>query len=108
MQNAATSGSLETIQAVLRYKPDLEARDSLGWTALIIAGEISLKSHSRMRTADPGLGPTTAASSGNTEVCSELIGAGASVSASNDREQTALHYAARFVVMRGTPLNLAS
>jgi len=75
---------------VLRYKPDLEARDSLGWTALIIA-----------------------ASSGNTEVCSELIGAGASVSASNDREQTALHYAAskgnvevgRLLIERGADIN---
>ena len=102
MQNAATSGSLETIQAVLRYKPDLEARDSLGWTALIIAGEGSLKSQHRRRRAYPGFCPTSSASSGNTEVCSELIGAGASVLASNDREQTALHYAARYVIKLGT------
>lgn len=36
--NAATSGSLETCQAILRRSPDLETRDSLGWTAIIIAG----------------------------------------------------------------------
>ena len=36
-----------------------------------------------------------AASAGNVEVAKELIGAGANVTASNDKEQTALHYAAR-------------
>lgn len=72
MANAATSGSAETVQALLKYKPDLEIRDALGWTPLIIA-----------------------ASSGSLDVVKELIGAGADVTAVNDRDQTALHYAAR-------------
>lgn len=73
LANAATSGSAETIQAILPYNPDLEARDDLGWTPLIIA-----------------------ASSGNLDVVKELIGAGADVTAANARDQTALHYAARY------------
>lgn len=72
MANAATSGSAETVQALLKYQPDLEIRDALGWTPLIIA-----------------------ASSGSLDVVKELIGAGADVTAVNDRDQTALHYAAR-------------
>lgn len=63
---------METVRAILQYKPDLEARDELGWTPLIIA-----------------------ASAGSLEVVKELVGAGADVTATNGRDQTALHYAAR-------------
>lgn len=73
LANAATSGSVETVRAILHYKPDIEARDELGWTPLIIA-----------------------ASAGSLDVVKELIGAGADVTAGNFRDQTALHYAARY------------
>lgn len=49
----------------------------MGWTPIIIA-----------------------ASAGSVDVVKELIGAGSNVAASNDRDQTALHYAARSVRKR--------
>lgn len=88
--NAATSGSIDTVQAILHFKPELEIKDGLGWTALIIAGKVSSAYHNC-----PRLTFQYAASAGNREVCSEIIGAGANVSAENDKGGTALHYAAR-------------
>ncbi|KAL7009406.1 putative ankyrin-repeat protein [Cystobasidiomycetes sp. EMM_F5] len=92
LANASTSGSLETVQAILHHKPDVEARDSLGWTPLMIA---------------------VLASAGATDIVTELVGAGASVIAENDKGITVLHYAAsrgrleigRLLIERGADIN---
>ncbi len=58
-------------QLLLSNSADVEARDSLGWTALLIA-----------------------AAAGQMENVTALLDAGAKVGAANDKGQTALHYAA--------------
>jgi 26S proteasome non-ATPase regulatory subunit 10 len=71
LHHAASSGSLESVQALTALNANLEATDGMGFTPLIVA-----------------------VSSGKVEVVKELIGSGADVKAKNARDQTALHYAA--------------
>jgi len=68
---AATTSNLGVVQLLLSNHPEVEARDSLGWTPLIIA-----------------------AAAGQTEIVTALLDAGAKVDSTNDKGQTALHYAA--------------
>jgi 26S proteasome non-ATPase regulatory subunit 10 len=59
------------VQLLLSNHPDVQARDAMGWTPLIIA-----------------------AAAGQVEAVTALLDAGAKVDATNDKGQTALHYAA--------------
>ncbi|RSH78804.1 uncharacterized protein EHS24_001713 [Apiotrichum porosum] len=77
-------------ELILSNSPDVEARDALGWTPLVVA-----------------------AASGQSESARELLDAGAKVDAANDKGQTALHYAAskgnvpmgRLLITRGADIN---
>jgi 26S proteasome non-ATPase regulatory subunit 10 len=39
---AATTSNLGMTQLLLSYSPDIEARDAVGWTPLMVAGESQL------------------------------------------------------------------
>ncbi|KAK1926194.1 putative proteolysis and peptidolysis-related protein [Papiliotrema laurentii] len=69
---AATTPSLSMTQLLLNYSPDIEAKDSMGWTALMVAS----------------------AAAGHYDIVNELLHAGAKVDAINEKGQTSLHYAA--------------
>jgi 26S proteasome non-ATPase regulatory subunit 10 len=71
LHHAASSGSLESAQALVAAGADVEAKDGMGFTPLI-----------------------TAVAGGKVQVVRELVGSGADVKTVNMRDQTALHYAA--------------
>jgi 26S proteasome non-ATPase regulatory subunit 10 len=73
-------------QLLLSYSPDVEARDSMGWTPLMIACELS---HTR-----DSYNKLMIAAAGHYDVVNELVHAGAKVDATNEKGQTPLHYAA--------------
>lgn len=68
---AATGNNLGVTQLLLSNSADVEARDAMGSTALLLA-----------------------AAAGQAENVTELLDAGALVDAANEKGQTALHYAA--------------
>lgn len=72
---AATSGNPELVREILRYHPDLEARDRQGNTAVIAASEDSGNTSEEDRA----------------ECIRLLVHAGANVNAKNNQGNTALH-----------------
>lgn len=83
---AASSSNLGVMQLLLENQPDLEARDSMGFTALMIAGESRILVATELSKDTQ----TALASSGNMETLSELLNAGAQVDATNEKGQTSL------------------
>lgn len=71
-------------QLLLSYSPDIEARDTMGWTPLIVACKLPL-----------ALWPNQAyelgvAAAGQYDIVNELLASGAQVDAANEKGQTSL------------------
>lgn len=74
------------VQLLLSYSPDIEVRDSMGWTPLMIACELS--------SPWDRYGAHVIAAASQYDIVNELLHSGAKVDAVNEKGQTALHYAA--------------
>ena len=83
------------IQLLLSHQPDLEARDAMGWTSLMVACEYA-ESEVLQRPRFPiqynhvNERANFKAASGRLEAVHELLNAGAQADAANEKGQTSL------------------